>query len=432
MSETKPDVRLTKLDNGLTLVTERIPHVRSVSIGVWIRGGSRVEPPELNGMSHFIEHTVFKGTSKRSAHDITSDMDAIGGQLDAFTSKELVCFNARVIDENLPQAFEILSDLVLDPIFPADEIKREQNVILEEIRMDEDSPEYLAQEIFSQSFWPGHPLGRPILGTAETVPTFDRDRAQAFYREWYCPANIFITAAGNLDHDRFAGTVSAAFAALSSLPSSSSASDNGSQQSAPTAEATLTTRVKKDLTQAQLLFGAPCYELTHEKRYGMGLLATILGGGMSSRLFQRIREQEGLAYAVYADVSAYRDTGCFAVSAGTAPETVPRVLELACEEIARMKNEPVPEDELRRAKESLKGGILLSLESTSSRMGNLARQQIYFGRLSTVDEILRRVESVTVEEIQTLANEIFDPHKTAATVLGDLRDFSLHRDQLKF
>ena len=425
LSETKPDVRVTVLDNGLTVVSERIAHVRSVAVGVWNRSGSRVEPPELNGMSHFIEHAVFKGTSKRTAHDITSDMDAIGGQLDAFTSKEMVCFNTRVVDEKLPEAFEILSDLVLNPVFPADEIQREQNVILEEIRMDEDNPEYLAQEIFSQGFWPGHPLGRPIAGTAETVPTFDRARTEAFYREWYRPANIFITAAGSLDHDRFAELVRDAFSALP-------ASENGFRQTAPTPEAAMITRVKAELTQAQFLLGVPCHELTHERRYGMSLLAAILGGGMTSRLFQRVREQEGLAYSVYADISAYRDTGCFAVSAGTAAETVPRVLSLVCEEIARMKNEPVPDEELRRAKESLKGGILLSVESTAARMGSLARQQIYFGRLFTVDEVIERVMAVTAGEIQALANEFFDPGKAGATVLGDLKDFSLHRDQLKF
>lgn len=422
----KPNtIRKTTLTNGLTVVTETMEHVRSVAAGIWLRSGSRVESPETNGMSHFIEHAVFKGTSTRTARQIAAEMDSVGGQIDAFTSKELVCFNARVIDEHLPKAFEVIADMVLDPVFPKDELVREQNVILEEIRMDEDNPEYLAQELFSQSFWPGHPLGRPILGTADTVPTFDRDRVREFYGEWYRPDRMVITAAGQIDPGRFVEQVEGLFGKLS-------AAHNGFQPTAPQPEPALTTRVKEELTQAQLCLGVPCYELTHEKRYAMSLLTNILGGGMSSRLFQRVREQEGLAYAIFADLAVYRDAGCLGVYAGTAPENLPKLLGLVMEEIARMKKEAVPEEELLRAKESLKGGLLISLESTAARMGSLARQEIYFGRQFDVEEILARLEAVQAEEIQGLAKEFFVPEKAAVTVLGNLKDFSLSRETVSF
>ena len=421
----KNNTRKTKLENGLTILTEQMPHVRSVAVGVWVRSGSRVEEAETNGMSHFIEHTVFKGTNKRTVRQIAADMDSVGGQIDAFTSKEMVCFNTRVMDEHLPQAFDILADMVLDPIFPEDELQRETNVILEEIRMDEDNPEYLAQEIFSLSFWPGHPLGRPILGTTETVPGFTRERVQEFYGNWYRPDHMFVTAAGRLEHDSFVELVTKFFAGLK--PHS-----NGFRQDAPQHDPALTTRVKEELTQAQLCLGVPCIPITDERRYSMSLLTNILGGGMSSRLFQRVREQEGLAYSIYADWSSYRDAGCLGVYAGTAPETLPKLLGLVNEEIARMKREPVPAEELQRTKESLKGGLLLSLESTASRMGSLARQEMYFGRLFEVDEIIARIEAVTSGEIQQLANEFFLPEKTAATALGNLKDFSLARENLSF
>ena len=415
----------TTLDNGVVVLTEKMQHVRSVALGVWVRCGSRVEPPELNGISHFIEHTVFKGTSKRTMLEIAAETDSLGGQVDAFTSKELVGYSARVTDDNLPRAFELISGIALDPIFPEDELRKEANVILEEIRMDEDNPEYLAQEIFTKSFWPDHPLGRAILGTQETVPTFNGERVRKFYDEWYRPGRMVISAAGRLEHDNFVEMVERSFGAREP-------GGDSFRQAPPDPQPALTTRVKDELTQAQLCLGVPCFELSTERRYALSLLTYILGGGVSSRLFQRVREQEGLAYAIFADWTAYRDTGCLGVYGGTAPATLQKMLRLVVEEIGRMKREPVEKEELRRAKDSLRGSILLSLESTSARMGNLARQEIYFGRRFEVDEILARVESVNREEILELAREVFHPEKVAATALGNLKEFSLDRSSVSF
>lgn len=426
MSTDVRGVRQETLANGLTILTEQMPHVRSVAVGIWVKSGSRAEPAEVNGISHFIEHTVFKGTTSRSAEQIAKELDSVGGHMDAFTSKEIVCFNAKVMDEHLPRALDVLADLVLEPLFREEDLRKEQGVILEEIKMEQDNPEYLVQETFTQNFWPHHSIGRPILGTKESVLQFGSRSVRNFFQRWYRPERMLVTAAGRLHHDRFVELAAGHFNRLQRHPETGpEASDDR-----PRAHAALATSAKPELEQVQLCLGVPCCPLPDQRRYIVSLLSLILGGGMSSRLFQKVREQRGLVYSIYADASAYRDTGCLSVSAGTGHESVQQVLRLILEEFSLLKREPVPADELRRAKDNLKGGLMLSLESTSARMGSLARQQIYFGRVYDPEEILARVEAVTAEEVQQAARDFFQPQLVAATVLGKLDGFELRRDQL--
>jgi predicted Zn-dependent peptidase len=417
------DILREVLPNGLVVVTEPMPHVRSVAVGIWVRTGSRREPAEYNGISHFIEHMVFKGTEHRSAEQIAREVDSIGGMLDAFTSKEMICFNVKVLDEHLEPAFDVLSDLVLAPRFDDAEVMREKSVVLEEIKMDQDNPDYLIHELFTENFWHGHPLGKPILGTRETVQRFNREALFDFFHRWYVPNNMVITAAGNVNHQKLLDLVVAAFG-------DRKPAEDGFQDTTPRAHARITARSKRELEQVHICLGVPCYPMAHEKRYAVALLNTILGGGMSSRLFQNIRERQGLAYAVFSEVNPYRDTGLLSVYAGTSLESAGQLVRSVTEEFRNMKEYGVTEEELRRAKEHLKGSLMLSLESTSARMTNLARQEIYFGRFFSLDEIIAAIEAVTAEDIRAIAQNFFRPEKIAATLLGNLNGFKLTRDQL--
>ena len=421
-SELHP-VRKETLPNGLTIVTEEMPSVRSVAVGIWVKSGSRIEPAALNGISHFIEHMVFKGTERRRAEEIAREIDALGGNLDAFTAKEIVCFNTKVVDEHLARAFDVLADLVLAPVFRDTDISKERSVILEEIKMDEDNPDYLVHELFTQNFWGGHALGRPILGTKGTLEGFDHPVVDDFFRRRYVPNQMLITAAGHLDHARFVELVAERFLALR-------AQAVGTSDSVPESHAHITSRNKRELEQVHLCVGVPCYPLTHEKRYVVSLLNTILGGGMSSRLFQNIREREGLAYAIFSDLQTYRDTGCLTVYAGTSRDTARQTLRLILEEFTRLKREPVPAEDLRRARDNLKAGLVFSLESTNARMGKLAREEIYFGRTFSTDEILEAIDRVAPEEIQGAAKEFFQPQLLGVTALGQLDGFQIARDEL--
>jgi predicted Zn-dependent peptidase len=390
---------------------------------VWIASGSRRETPERNGISHFIEHMLFKGTSSRSAEDIARSVDSLGGNLDAFTAKELVCFNTKVLDQHLSKAFEVLADLVLHPSFRDEDIEKEKGVILEEIKMEADSPDYLVHEIFSSNFWKDHPLGKPILGTRETVKRFDRESVLEYYSSVYVPSNLIVTAAGNLTHERLVGLVREHFE--NTAPGAPLGPD-----SPPNTHARIALRNKKALEQVHLCLGVPSYPLPHAERFPCYVLNTLLGGGMSSRLFQNIRERQGLAYAVFSELSPYRDTGCLSIYAGTSIESAPRVVESILREFRELKQEQVSVEELRRAKDHLKGSLMLSLESTSSRMSNLARQEMYFGRFFTLDELVESIESVTADDVQRIAQKFFDPRQIAVTVLGNLNGFKLGRDDL--
>lgn len=414
---------MTTLANGVRVITETMPHVRSVSVGIWVGTGSRRETPDHNGISHFIEHMLFKGTETRSAEDIARSVDSIGGNLDAFTAKELVCFNTKVLDEHLSLAFDVLADLVLHPMFREEDISREKGVILEEIKMEADSPDYLVHEIFSSNFWKDHPLGKPILGTRETVKRFDRGMIESYYRAVYSPSNLIVTAAGNLSHGRMVDLAGQYFADLP--PNTSAATDN-----TPATHARIALRNKKSLEQVHLCLGVPSYPLPHQGRFACYVLNTMLGGGMSSRLFQNIRERQGLAYAVFSELSPYRDTGCLSIYAGTSLESAPKVVASIVKEFKQLKQEPVNDEELRRAKDHLKGSLMLSLESTSARMSNLARQEMYFGRFFSLDELVESIEAVTAEDVQRVAHTFFDPKQIALTVLGNLEGFRIGRDEL--
>ena len=418
-----PAVERTFLPNGLCVISERMPHVRSISLGIWVRSGSRRETLEQNGMTHFIEHMLFKGTTHRSAEEIARSVDSIGGNLDAFTAKETVCFSAKVLDEHLPIAFEVVSDLVLNPLFRSEDIAREQGVILQEIKMDEDNPDYLVHEIFTQNFWKGHPLGRPILGTKDSIKAMEQERLFPYYRSCFSPDNLIIAAAGNLEHGRLLELVNQWFGTQEAVP-------NGHVDLPPVTFAKIVLRNKKQLEQAQLCVGMPSFPLLHEKRYAWSVLNTVVGGGMSSRLFQNIRERQGLAYSVYSDLSPYRDGGLFAVYAGTSASSLRKVVHSIMHELRDLKQNLIPDEELRRAKDNLKGSLMLGLESTGSRMSNLARQQMYFGRYMDLDEMIRRVEAVTAEEIRALAQEAFLAEQVAVTALGNLNGVKLTRADL--
>ncbi len=419
----KRDIQRHALANGLVVVTETMDHVRSVSIGVWIRNGSRREVSEQNGLAHFMEHMVFKGTERRSAEAIAREMDSVGGMLDAFTSKEQICFNAKVLDEHLPIAFDIISDLCLRPRFDSADVAKERQVVLEEIKMDLDNPESLLHEIFTKGFWPEHPLGRPILGTPQTVNKFSREALQERFKEWFAPDHLVVTAAGNVTHEKVLELVQREFGLLASA-------GELERHEPPTTGAPLHIERKKDLEQVHMCIGVPSLPVAHERRFGIAVLNNLLGGGMSSRLFQNIREKRGLAYVVFSEITTYSDAGMLTVYAGTAKETVGEVLDLTIAEFRAMKESPVSDEELERAKNHLKGSLMLSLESTSSRMSNLARQELYFGKFYTLDEILASIEAVTHDEVQSLAREFFRPELISATVLGPVNGFALDRSRL--
>lgn len=417
------NIEMTTLANGLRVITEPMPHVRSVSVGIWIGSGSRRESGEQNGISHFIEHMLFKGTTRRSAEDIARSVDSIGGNLDAFTAKELVCYNTKVLDEHLSLAFDVIADLVLHPMFRDEDIEKEKGVILEEIKMEADSPDYLVHEIFSSNFWKDHPLGKPILGTRETVKRFDRKMVHGYYSSIYAPANMVITGAGNLTHERLVSLAHEHF-------ENEAPGERLTPDPAPATHARIALRNKKALEQVHMCLGVPSYPLPHEERFACYVLNTLLGGGMSSRLFQNIRERQGLAYAVFSELNPYRDTGCLSIYAGTSIESARKVVESIMKEFRELKDQPVGEEEIRRAKDHLKGSLMLSLESTASRMSNLARQEMYFGHFFTLDELVESIESVTADDVQRIAQTFFDPKQIALTVLGNLENFKIGREDL--
>jgi len=417
------DIHRHVLPNGLVVITETMEHVRSVSVGIWVRNGSRREIPEENGLAHFLEHMVFKGTERRSAEHIAREMDSVGGMLDAFTSKEQICFNAKVLDEHLPIAFDVLADLVLRPRLDSDDVKKERQVVLEEIKMDLDNPEYLLHDLFTRGFWPDHSLGRPILGTPDTVRKFDRESLRSRFKNWFAPDHIVVTAAGHITHEQVLAQVQKEFGHLQ-------ARNAREEDPVPATAAPIQLESKRDLEQVHLCVGVPSLPIAHERRFGVAVLNNLLGGGMSSRLFQNIREKQGLAYAVFSELTPYSDTGMLSVYAGTAKETVGQVLDMTIAEFRSMKESPVSEEELLRAKNHLKGSLMLSLESTSSRMSNLARQELYFHRFSSLDEILASIEAVTHQEVQALAQEFFQPDRIATTVLGPINGFTIDRARL--
>lgn len=411
------------LDDGIRLLTESMPHVRSVSIGVWLTRGSRHEPLEHGGIAHFVEHMLFKGTTSRSAEDIAQEIDSIGGQLDAFTAKEYAGYYIKVLDEHLPRALDVLSDLVLHPAFDADDIEREKKVILEEIKMVEDTPDDLVHELFTQSLWEGHPLGLPILGPRESVEALTEEALRGYFSRAYTANNFVISAVGNLEHAAVRDLVQRAFGDIVLI-------GDRAENQVPVVTPQFSVR-SKDLEQSHIVLGTGAYSQGHDDRYASFILNTMLGGSMSSRLFQNIRERRGLAYSVFSGTSAYRDTGALSIYAGCATEAVGEVIDLTVAELRGIKSTPVPEAEIRRAKDHLKGSLMLSLENTASRMSHLARQEIYFDRQFGLDETLEGVERVSVEDVQRVANDLFADGALAGTVLGPLDGWTCAPERLR-
>jgi predicted Zn-dependent peptidase len=423
MAEKLRNIQRAVFANGLTVLTEKMDHIRSVSMGIWIKSGSRHEDPNFNGISHFLEHMVFKGTTNRTAEDIARQVDSIGGNMDAFTGKETICFNVKVLDEHLPIAVDVLSDMVLHPVFDGKEIIRERGVILEEIKMDEDNPDYLVHEIFTQNFFKDHPLGKPILGTKESVRRFSQEAILDYYGGKFAPGNMIISAAGNLDHKEFVELLRERFEQLPPVA-------NGWHDTPPKTNSRIILRNKKSLEQVQICVGVPSYSISHDRRYVTYVLNTLLGGGMSSRLFQNIREKQGLVYSIFSELNPFRDAGMMSVYAGTSRESAGKVVKAIVNEFHQLKSTAISEEELKRAKDQLKGSLMLSLESSTARMSNLARQEMYYDHFIGMDEIINRIQAVTVEDLLKSANELFQPELIAVTVLGNLNGLKVTRDSL--
>jgi len=366
---------------------------------------------------------LFKGTRSRSAQAIAREMDSIGGNLDAFTGRETICFNVKSLAEHVPIALDVLTDLVLNPTFAEADIERERGVILEEIKIDEDNPDVLVNELFTQSFWKDHPLGKPILGTAKTVSALSREQLLAYHGDRFHGGNIVFSAAGNLDHDAFVEAVAGKFATLAG-------GETLHELPAPHASARIVLRNKKSLEQVQICLGVPAPPITDENRYTTLILNTVLGGGMSSRLFQTIREERGMVYSIYSDLSPLRDAGTLCVYAGTSVGKSLEVVDLILAEFRKLKETPLHDEELNRAKDQLKGNILMGLESSNARMANLARQEMYFHVFFTAEEVIERIVAVDAAQVQAMARQLFDPARVSVTLLGRLDGVKLGRARL--
>ena len=412
------------LPSGLTILVETLPYVRSVSLGYYLRSGSAVESEEHGGASHFLEHLVFKGTQHRTTAEIAQVIDILGGDVDAFTGKEYTSFYAHVLDEQVDTALELLTDIVTSPNFSDKDIEMERSVILEEIKMVEDTPDDLVHEIFVTSFWPDHPLGRPILGTEDTVNRLQREQIAAHYSETFHATNLIFCASGNVRLEQILPFLEKSFPVDSRNPVRR-------EWNAPAPKQHVILREKRELEQVHLCLGSRGYPQQGDERYAAALFNTILGGGMSSRLFQRIREKEGLVYSVLSYHNGYLHGGYEAVYAACAPKNLKRVLSLTLEEMRKIKAEGATAKELSSAKLHLKGSILLSLESTVSRMSGIARQEYYFGRQFSADEIIEHIDAVTLENIQQVAQTIVDPDSLSLTLLGNLKAPGISTDTLR-
>jgi predicted Zn-dependent peptidase len=421
---TRPQVERHTLPSGLTILVETLPYVRSVSLGYYLRSGSAVESEEHGGASHFLEHLVFKGTRNRTTAEIAQVIDILGGDVDAFTGKEYTSFYAHVLDEQVDTALELLTDIVASPNFSDKDIEMERSVILEEIKMVEDTPDDLVHEIFVTSFWPDHPLGRPILGTEETVNRLQREQIAAHYAETFHATNLIFCASGNVRLEQILPFLERSFPVDSRKPTRR-------EWTAPSPKQHVILREKRELEQVHLCLGSRGYPQQGDERYAAALFNTILGGGMSSRLFQRIREKEGLVYSVLSYHNGYLHGGYEAVYAACAPKNLKRVLAMTLEEMKKIKAEGATEKELSSAKLHLKGSILLSLESTVSRMSGIARQEYYFGRQFSADEIIEHINAVTLENIQQVAQTIVDPESLSLTLLGNLKAPGISTETLR-
>ncbi len=422
------EVRSTRLPNRITILTEHMPGLRSVTAGIWVRCGSRHEAPELNGICHFIEHAVFKGTKRRTARDIAVESDRLGGNLDAFTTHEMTGFAVKVADRSLPQAFDLLADLLAHPRFDQNDLEREQRVILEEMKMVEDTPDELLGELFNAAYFPGHPLGRPIEGTAETISSFDHNTISAFHEREFSAANLVVAAAGNVEHERLVELVESSFA--NSVAEAEAVRPDAAEQS-PKPAAPILIEQKKELEQAHLVIAAPWPDAKSSDRYAASLLASVVGGGTSSRLWQTIREERGLAYSVGAGGSAFSDVGVFTIYAGTSPEHLDEVLDLSLAEMRRVVAESISAEELKLAKDQAISSILLGLDSSSARVSALARQEIIHGRRISTAETIEKIEAANADDLQQVARKFFTSESLALGALGNLNGFRVDRSRLR-
>lgn len=403
-------IQVAELANGFNVLTEYIPHVRSVAVGVWVDVGSRDEKDDQAGISHFIEHLMFKGTAKRSAKEIAEELDAVGGQLNAFTTKEYTCYYARLLDEYFPLAVDLLSDMVLNSRFDPSDIDRERNVIMEEIKMYEDTPDELVHDIFASTVWRAHPLGRPIIGGEKTVGGLTRHDILSFYQQYYTPGNMIITVAGNFNYEQVINNLSVTFGNLTGAK-------KDCRYTPPEPARQVVCKIK-DTEQVHICLGTPGLAIDHEKIYVLQIINTILGGGLSSRLFQEIREQRGLVYSVFSYHSSYHDAGLFCIYAGLSKKNVPAALELITKEIRDIRNNGVKPAELQRAKDQLKGNLLLSMENVSTRMSRLGKSKLYLGKVIPPEEIVRRIMAVTDEDIRDLAGTLLKPGNFCLASVG--------------
>jgi predicted Zn-dependent peptidase len=400
----------TTLDSGATIVTEQMSEVRSVSAGFWFDVGSRDEPDTLAGTSHFLEHLLFKGTPTRTAKDIADAFDAVGGDVNAFTGKEYTCYYSRVLDDDLPMAFDVLSDMMRNSLLDRIEFESERKVILEEIAMHEDAPDELVHDLFYRSIWNGHPLGRPVLGYNATISSMGRDAVEQYWRERYSGVNLVVAAAGNLVHDEIVQRVDALF---------QSEAGRKTLRNGPAPQPQKGVDVHRRPTeQAHIVIGTDALPRGHEDRHALAVLDTIVGGGMSSRLFQEVREKRGLAYSVYSYRSLFADTGTFVVYAGTTPQNADTVIDLIYNEIQSIVRDGITESELDRAKGHVKGSLVLSGEDPGSRMNRLGRQQLTTGEILSIDELITKFEALSMDDIARVAEKVLGGERFRVTVVG--------------
>ena len=420
----KEDIQVTRFENGLTVLTDRMTDVRSATLGFFFRKGSRDEPNELNGISHFIEHTVFKGSERRTALDIAIETDRLGGNLDAFTTHEETGFAIKVIDKQVGPAFDLLADMLANPRFDEKDLKREQRVIIEEIKMVEDTPEEYLGEIFSLELFPDHPLGLSIAGTPKTVRSFSRNVTKDYHRAVFSSSNLVIAAAGNIEHDQIVDLANKFF------NTSTKTKDRRSKIKAPVIASPILIKKNRNLEQAHAHIAAPFVGAMDERRYAADLLTSVLGGGTSSRLWQKVREERGLAYSVGASAAMFQDCGFFSIYAATSPKQTGEVLDIAIDEMRTLVREGVTNEELQLAKDQAVASILLGLEDSSVHAGTLARLEMVHGRQIPIDETLAKLEAVTPDEVQALAVEFFKTEKIAFAALGNLNGFKVERERL--
>lgn len=414
--------RKTTLDNGIRVISEKVEGVHSVSLGVWVENGSRHESPENNGISHFIEHMLFKGTGRRSAQDIAREIDSVGGLLNAFTSREYSCFFAKVLGGKLTLALDLLSDILLNSVFDQEELEKERNVILQEIHMISDMPEDYVHDLFYEALWQDHPLGLPVLGTLDSVSGLTREAVLSVLRRRYCGKRILVTAAGDLEHDDVLEAIEAAF---SGLPPG----EDPALCSLPVYHPHFRVH-ERDLEQAHICFGTQSLPQNHERRYEAYLINALLGGSMSSRLFQGIREEKGLAYSIYSYLNCHSDAGAMVVYAGTSPERASEVVDLVLAEMRRLKDETVSKQELGRVQDQLKGKLYLSQENTDNRMTRLAKNEIYFGRQIPIDEVAAGFDNVNADSLVEMAQRLFTDDSLNIQMVGSVNSADYPQSRL--